>query len=135
MIFFDTSVLVHSIVNQDSGKQKLSDTLILKSFETDQLSISPLVLSELYFVLSKLNLPFSLIADAALPYQSLKSVFPITIEMTNSALALCSVFDSAKNINDAIHLKYAEKHCDELITFDKDFKKFIPHTNLKITIL
>jgi len=135
MIFFDTSVLVYSIVNQDSAKQKLSDTLILKAFETDQFLISPLVFSELYFVLSKLNVPFPLIADAALPYQNLKTVFPITIEMTNGAFELCSVFSSAKNINDAIHLKYAEKYCDELITFDKDFRNFTPHTNLKITIL
>jgi len=65
MIFFDTSILVHSIVNQDPEKQKLSDTLILNAFDNDELLISPLVLSELYFVLSKLNIPFSRIVEAA----------------------------------------------------------------------
>ena len=37
--------------------------------------------------------------------------------------------------NGYMKIKFAEKYCDELITFDKDFKKFIPHTKIKITIL
>jgi len=92
-------------VNQDTEKQKLSDSLILKAFENDKLLISPLVLSELYFVLSKLDIPFIRIKESALPYQHLKTIFPITLEITNSAFVLCSVFNSAKNINDIIHPK------------------------------
>ena len=135
MIFFDTSVLVHSIINQDLKKQNLSDDLIVKALSEDKFLISPLVFSELYFVLSKLGVELSVIAHAVLPYKKLEYIFPVTVELTNDAFDLCTSLNSAKNINDAIHLKYAERYCDELITFDKDFKKFIPYTDLKITIL
>lgn len=40
-----------------------------------------------------------------------------------------------QNINDCIHIKFAEKYCRKLVTFDKDFKKFKEHTNLEIEIL
>jgi len=40
-----------------------------------------------------------------------------------------------KNINDVIHLKFAEKYCDKLITFDTDFEKLKSYTNLEIEIL
>jgi predicted nucleic acid-binding protein len=40
-----------------------------------------------------------------------------------------------QNINDCIHIKFAEKHCRKLVTFDKDFGKFREHTNLEIEIL
>ena len=40
-----------------------------------------------------------------------------------------------QNINDCIHIKFAERHCRKLITFDNDFEKFRAHTNLEIEIL
>lgn len=40
-----------------------------------------------------------------------------------------------KNINDVIHLKFAEQHCNKLITFDRDFEKLKPYTFLEIDIL
>ena len=40
-----------------------------------------------------------------------------------------------RNVNDAMHLKFAEKYCEKLLTFDSDFKKFRPHSNLDIEIL
>jgi len=38
-------------------------------------------------------------------------------------------------INDAVHLKFAEKYAAKLITFDNDFKKFQGHTDFEIEIL
>ncbi len=40
-----------------------------------------------------------------------------------------------KNVNDVIHLKTAEKYCEKIITFDSDFKKLQPLTNIKIEII
>lgn len=40
-----------------------------------------------------------------------------------------------QNINDCIHIKFAESHCNKIITFDKDFEKFRKHTKLEIEII
>ena len=51
------------------------------------------------------------------------------------AYNLCKKLNFCKNINDAIHLKVAEKYCRKLITFDKDFKKFKDNAAIEIEIL
>ena len=38
-------------------------------------------------------------------------------------------------INDAVHLKFAEKYASKLITFDKDLNKFKSLTSIVIEIL
>ena len=40
-----------------------------------------------------------------------------------------------KNINDLIHLKYAEKYAEVIYTFDENFKKLVKHASLDIKIL
>ncbi len=37
--------------------------------------------------------------------------------------------------NDAIHMKYAERYCSKIVTFDNDFKKFEDSTGTMIEIL
>jgi len=51
------------------------------------------------------------------------------------AYYLGSKIDYCSNINDIIHLKFAERYCDIFYTFDKDFQKLINHTELKIEVL
>ena len=135
MIFFDTNVLVYMIIDQDKKKQFISEKLIIKALENDSMIISPLVISELIFILSKLNLSENNILKALKPFYNNSNIYSQDIKMTNEAFELCLKLKTCKNINDAIHLKFAEKYCDKLITFDSDFKKFIPHTNLEIEIL
>jgi predicted nucleic acid-binding protein len=53
VIFFDTNVLIYSIVNLDKEKQKVSDSLVGKAIKEKVFSISPLVLSE--FILMRIN--------------------------------------------------------------------------------
>ena len=55
MTFFDTNVLVYAIINQDSDKQKLAEKLIEDAILKQQFAISPLVLTEMVFVLAKLG--------------------------------------------------------------------------------
>ncbi|UCH98738.1 MAG: PIN domain-containing protein [Candidatus Aminicenantes bacterium] len=51
------------------------------------------------------------------------------------AYALCKEINFCRNINDGIHLKVAEQYCNKLVTFDKDFKKFLNRTTIEIEIL
>ena len=40
-----------------------------------------------------------------------------------------------KNINDLMHLKYAEKYAKVIYTFDDNFKKLAKHSSIDIKIL
>ena len=46
----------------------------------------------------------------------------IDSELVLSAHQLCAQLGQGKNINDVIHLKFAEKHCKKVVTFENDFK-------------
>lgn len=59
----------------------------------------------------------------------------ITKEMFISACQICLELNFYKNINDAIHLKFAEQHCDKLITFDSDFNNLKKYTTVGIEVL
>ena len=52
MIYFDTNVLVHSLVNQNEANMNLAQMHIEHAIKTNQFLISPLVVQELMFVLS-----------------------------------------------------------------------------------
>jgi len=134
MQFFDTNVLIYAIINQIPEYRISSTRLIEASIIQETLLVSPLVLSELIFSLNKLNLETKLIEQEIDFYKNF-SQFAIDTKIIEQAFTLAVENQFLKNINDAIHLKYAEKYCDELITFDQDFKKFIPHSEIKITIL
>ena len=134
MIFFDTNVLIYSLVLQDESKQIISDRLIENSIKNNLLTFSPLVLSELLYVLAKLKIDDRLVVNAISLY---KPFIKHSIEPTFvlDAFELCRQLGNGKNINDAIHLKYAEKYCSKIVTFDSDFKKFEDSTHLEIEIL
>ncbi|OHX37138.1 hypothetical protein BJL95_20920 [Methylomonas sp. LWB] len=133
MIFFDTNILIYASINQDSARQQIADERILSALKNNKITISPLVFTEYIFVLSKLkqieqqqkNIEF---------FKSL-STGSINTDMVYAAYKLCSSINCCKSINDVIHLKFAEQHCNKLITFDSDFQTLIPHTGLEIEIL
>jgi len=135
MIFFDTSAVVHSLVLQNVDYQQEATERIRLSIQDNSLLISTLIFSELIFVLGKLNLTSPDIERYLKLYQNDDCCKTISFQIVNDAFILASRLNMHKNINDAVHLKFAEKYCTKLVTFDSDFKKFIPHTNLEIEIL
>ena len=126
--FFDTNILIFTSINQDFDKQKISDKLIQEAIRDQTIVVSPLVISEYIFVLSKLSS-----IDANVGNIDMFNSFvtgSVDSNITRSAFELCYEIGSCKNINDVIHLKFAEK----LMTFDKDFNKFIPYSKISIEI-
>jgi predicted nucleic acid-binding protein len=134
MIFFDTNVLVYSTVNLDDTKQKISDRLIEDAMKEKTLSISPLILSEFIYVLSKLKIDRKLVRNAISLYKPFM-VYSIEPSFVFDAYELCSDLGMGKNINDLIHLKFAEKYCSKIVTFDSDFDAFKNKTKISIELL
>ena len=131
--FFDTNILVFTSVNQNADRQKVSDTLIQNAIKNQTLVVSPLIISEYIFVLSKLNS-----IDANIDNINMFTSFvkgSIDANIVKTAFETCNDLGFCKNINDAIHLKFAEKYAEKLVTFDKDFNKLIPHSRINIEIL
>jgi predicted nucleic acid-binding protein len=132
--FFDTNVLVYSTVKLDKVKQEVSDRLIEVAIKEKALTISTLVLSEFIYVLSKLNIDKQLVEKAISLYRPFVE-YAIEPFIVFDAYELCRKLGAGKNINDAIHLKFAEIHCTKIVTFDKDFKKFKNSTDIVIDLL
>ena len=133
MTFFDTNVLVYFTINQDKQKLEKAQEMIFDAIKKDIFFISPMVLSEYMFVLGKYGvikehknkvLLFSEYVEAS-----------IDKEVVLEAYDICEKIDFCKNINDIIHLKIAERHCNKLVTFDDDFRKLQKYTDIEIEIL
>ncbi len=106
--------------------------MLFNAIKNDTFFISPLVLSEYIFILSKLKIITYHDNEISLFLQHTKST--LYIDTLQEAYSLCKKIDFYKNINDVIHLKIAEKNCDKLVTFDKDFKKLEKETDIIIDI-
>lgn len=132
MIFFDTNVLVYFAINQDTRKQSLAQASIQQAIENKTLVISPLVMMEFIFVLSKLNQLVGQERTVSFFQQFVKG--QIEGDLVLSAYQLCAQHKQGKNINDVIHLKFAEKHCEKIITFDTDFKVLQAFSTINIEI-
>jgi len=134
MWYFDTNILVYSITAVDEDKMLYSQGLINDCVKSNRLLISPVTLQELIFVLAKLKLEKQLMTESV--YSFLKySRYEIDSSIVRDAFELCNRIDFCRNVNDAIHLKFAEKYCEKLLTYDRDFKKFKPHSELNIEII
>jgi predicted nucleic acid-binding protein len=118
----------------DEVKQEISDRLIEEAIKEKILTISPLVLSEFIFVLSKLNIDNKLVENAISLYRPFVK-HAIEPSLVLDAYELCRELGSGRNINDAIHLKFAEIHCTKIVTFDKDFERFKDSSNILIELL
>ena len=134
MLFFDTNVIVYSIVNLDEEKLKISQQLVNSALEEGSIVISPLILQEMIFTLGKLGVDPEVIEENVDLWTNF-SINSVENDIIREAFGLCKRANNFKIINDAIHLKFAEKYCTKLITFDKDFNKFNPYTSLEIEVL
>ena len=134
MIFFDTNILIYASINQDIKKLEISQRALSGALENESIVLSPLLIQEYVFALKKLRLEPSKIrvrADEFLRH----CYYAIDCEIIKSSIEVASRIDYFQNINDIIHLKYAEKYASKLVTFDSDFEKLRQYSNIEIEIL
>lgn len=134
MVYVDTNILIYAGVEQDLNKKTIAMRLLENHAQNNTLQLSLLSLQEYSFTFAKLNID-NAITHQDIHYYSNHVKHLITKEIFLSAIELCTKINYHKNINDVIHLKFAEQHCDKLITFDNDFKKLKPYTDMEIEIL
>ncbi|GGM91010.1 hypothetical protein GCM10010967_25090 [Dyadobacter beijingensis] len=134
MIYLDTDVLVHFLVPQDISKYRLAERVFENVISSGKLRVSFLGMQEAAFVLNRLGLEredIELILASFLPFEPLTYTTP---EMQR-AILLCKNL-GFQHINDCLHTAIAERHCNELYTFNKsEFKKIAQHSKLKVTVL
>ena len=133
MTFFDTNVLIYFTINQDQDKWELSKKYIYEALDEEKFFISPMVLSEYIFILSKYKIQKQHQDKVTFFAQYIEG--SIDASRVKDAYTSCQEIDFCKNINDVIHLKVAEEYCSKLVTFDSDFKKLEKYTELEIEIL
>ena len=134
MVYVDTNVLIYAGLEQDLNKKMIAMNLLENHAQNDTLQLSLLTLQEYSFTLAKLKID-NAITQQDIYYYSNHVKHLITKEIFLSAVELCTTINYYRNINDVIHLKFAEQHCDKLITFDNDFKNLKPYTDMEIEIL
>jgi len=134
MVYVDTNILIYITANQGVEKQEIAAKLVRNLIENDEFFLSPLTMQEFIFTLAKLNIDWRQVTDDVDFYMGYIQQ-TIDKDILIEAYNLCKKMNFCKNINDAIHLKVAEKYCRKLITFDKDFKKFKENAIIEIEIL
>ena len=134
MHYLDTNVLVYACVNQDPGKMETSQALIRELQNQNNLLLSPLSLQELVFTLSKLKIDKDHIKDNYRVFSNFCQ-YSIDKSILDAAFQSCHQIDFCKNINDIIHLKFAEKYCSVFSTFDEDFKELRDIASIDINML
>jgi len=134
MHYLDTNILIYSCVNQDSAKMALSQSIVQELFKKDELLLSPLSLQELIFTLFKLDINIKSIEKTYSLFNQFCQ-YEINRDIIDSAFEIVTKINFGKNINDIIHLKFAEKYCSKLLTFDKDFKLLKQFSKIEIDII
>ncbi len=134
MWYFDTNVLVYAVTALDEAKMHKSQELMTQCVKSKALLVSPINLQELIFALSKLKVEQQVLSESVHTFLKYAK-HSITSSIVQEAFALSNKVDFCKNINDVIHLKFAEMHCRKLFTFDKHFEKLKAHSKMDIEIL
>ncbi len=134
MVYLDSNILIYSFVHEDENKQAKSIKLIKDLMQQNELLISPLVIQESAYVMSRLGVNKELISQNIDLYSEF-CLIPIEARSILAAKDLAYKTDSYRSFNDALHVVLAELFCDKLITFDKGFKSFASFTPLNIEIL
>lgn len=135
MQYFDTDVLIHYLINQDSLKHQQAQQLYHQAATNQTFLISLLSLQELSYALAKLQI-VSTDIDAAVMHWHAAGLVNYTAGIFGRAVELARQI-GFRNINDCLHTAFAEAHkCSELFTYNrKDFSRIQPLTSLRITIL
>jgi predicted nucleic acid-binding protein len=133
MTYFDTNVLVYFTIDQGKGHFDLAQQYVFEAVKSETFVISPLVLSEYIFVLSKMKILDQ--HHKKIDFFAQYVTGEVDQDTLIQAYHLCHTIDFCRNINDAIHLKLAEHHCERIVTFDRDFRRFTSQTDLPIEVL
>ena len=134
MVYVDTNVLIYIIVNQGEEKRDIAARLIRKLIEDNQFFLSTLTIQELIYTLAKLNIDLNQVTGDVNFYMEYIQQ-SIDKKILKDAYTFCKEMNFCRNINDGIHLKIAEQYCNKLVTFDKDFRRFMNRTTIAIEIL
>jgi|SRR5690606_5356994 len=134
MNYFDTDILVHSLVEQNSDLHLKANDLIESTIVENTFLISWLSIQEIGFVLAKLGQSTEFISKRL---NALITSMPATYGPVEFARALeLTEIIGFKDFNDCIHTAIAEQYCENLYTRNyKDFRRIQPHTALKIHFL
>ncbi len=134
MIYFDTDVLIHLLINQDAVKHLYCKELYQSVVNRQQFFISHLCILETAFTLRKLGEGPEGIEAMTNALMAFEPASFGSEEMKRGLLLARRI--GFQNISDCLHTAIAETRCTELVTFNKsDFKRIQKHTGLKITIL
>ncbi len=136
MIYLDTNVLLYATLSKvDTQSQQDKAIGILKELLKDEsLLLSNLNLLEYVFVMNKANEEKEKIENSL-------SLFKEFVKdekdgFHNKLILLLRSSDIFKNSFDFYHIMFADSYkCQKLLTFDKEFKKFINKFNVNIKIL
>ena len=134
MIYIDTDVLVHAYVAQDTGKYNQANEVIRRADSDGAAVVSTLSIQELVYVLAKLN---TAIEDIDRIYNAVMQFEPLSYDgMVLRRAFEISRFVGFRNISDCLHTAIAERHCTELITYNRrDFRRIGEVTTIRVTIL
>lgn len=134
MIYFDTDVLVHFVINQDEAKHSVAKKTVIEAVQNAQFALSMLSLQEWLFVMAKLSVPAEIIEKNYAIFKRF-AILAIDRETFERGHALASQI-GFRHINDCLHTALAEKYCSEIVTYNQsDFKKIEKISTLKMTIL
>ena len=134
MVYLDTNVLIYATIEQDIEKKEKSLDVIEYLVKNQELILSPLVMQEFIFTLSKLKVDREIIEyDTEFYFNFVSENY--TKKMLEEALTLCLEEKNCKNINDILHMKLATQYATKLLTYDSDFKKLQKYTDIEIEIL
>ena len=134
MIYLDTDVLIHFLVPQDVSKYQLAKDIFDRVTSSEKLKVSFLTLEETVYVLNRLGLTKQDIESTLTTFLALTPVSYEIPEMQR-VISLCKNI-GFQHINDCLHTAVAERHCDELYTFNKsEFKKIARLSKLKVVVL
>ncbi len=135
MVYLDTNILIYASVEQDAYKKETSLKILEDLIENNQLALSTLALQEFIFTMAKLGIDNKIIKNDSDFYFNF-----VNIEYDHTtlkkAMECCTSHNFCKNINDVVHLYLAEKSkYKKLLTFDSDFKKLAPLSDIRLEIL
>lgn len=134
MIYLDTDVLIHFLVPQDISKYQAAKNIFDKIISSGKLKVSYLTKQETAYVLNRLGLGKQDIESALTTFLTFRPVSYEAPEMQR-AILLCKNL-GFQHINDCLHTAIAERHCDELYTFNKsDFRRIARLSKLKVVVL
>jgi predicted nucleic acid-binding protein len=134
MVYLDTNIFIYASVEQDIEKKSISLELIQKLAKNSELKLSTLTIQEMAFTLAKLGADLNMIKTDVEYYMNYLR-WQINIDTLKDAVKLGLKANKLKSINDIIHLKVAEQHCNKLITFDSDFRSLRSFSNIEIEII